>query len=555
MLIDGLPYLTGDTGEITWETIPVHEIERIEIVKGAGSALYGSSALGGVINIVTKGIPDEQQIRYRLYGGVYDKPRHAGWRWSSRTRTQHGGFAGYSDRFGPVGLSLSVARSQDDSYKRNDVYSRWSIYSKALVTISETEQAQVTANFMRRTHGNFFFWKSLSEATQPATSQLDGNVLWNRGSVSAAYTNTVDKDFLYTIKGIYYGNFWQDDSAGRANNTSASHVTQLEAQGTMVMGPVHIVTGGIVANYDRVISDLFGSHPGIGAAAYLQDEWALTEDLRLTTGVRFDWQKVSALSGNGQLNPKAGIVYRPGPQTSLRASVARGFRAPSISELYTSVNTGVSILLIVPNIALKAERSMSYEVGMSHLLFGVIGTDIAVFQNDFDDLIEAGVYSDTTMPSGYAIRFENVTRARIRGVEVTLRGEWFDQTVSTEAGYTYTDPQDLATNRVLKFRPRHLLYGTIALHSGSFRASLDGRYVSRMEAIDENLVEFAPIVDGRARVPIRVVDLRLGVNLASVGLPFAVGLNVNNLFNYHYVEMIGNLSPVRTFIVSIQGSM
>ncbi|MBM2841900.1 MAG: TonB-dependent receptor plug, partial [Bacteroidetes bacterium] len=68
LLVDGIPFITGDTGELNFETLPVGQVERVEVVKGAGSALYGSSALGGVINVITKRIPEQPETRIRTYG-------------------------------------------------------------------------------------------------------------------------------------------------------------------------------------------------------------------------------------------------------------------------------------------------------------------------------------------------------------------------------------------------------------------------------------------------------------------------------------------------------
>ena len=70
LLFDGMPFLTGDAGEIIWEAIPVWQIDRVEIVKGAGSALYGSNAIGGVINVITKETSPRQNLRFRTYFGM-----------------------------------------------------------------------------------------------------------------------------------------------------------------------------------------------------------------------------------------------------------------------------------------------------------------------------------------------------------------------------------------------------------------------------------------------------------------------------------------------------
>ncbi|MCK5572364.1 MAG: TonB-dependent receptor plug domain-containing protein, partial [Bacteroidetes bacterium] len=89
MLVDGIPLMTGDTGEINYETVPAGEVDRIEVIKVASSALYGANALGGVINVITKPIPPQPATRLRLYGGLYGEPSHDEWDWGGGTRS-HG---------------------------------------------------------------------------------------------------------------------------------------------------------------------------------------------------------------------------------------------------------------------------------------------------------------------------------------------------------------------------------------------------------------------------------------------------------------------------------
>ena len=548
ILFDGLPYTTGDTGEITWETFPMHQIDRIEVVKGAGSALYGSSALGGVVNVITKEIPTESEVRWRLYSGMYDKPRFQQWVWSDRTRFHNGGHVSFSGNTGTVAYLGSIARSVDESYKENDVYHRWGFFTKLRFSLAPTRSIGLVANVSWRTHGNFFWWKSLAEATRPAESQRNGNVDSQRGNVSFCYKEFVSQDLFYTVKAVYYGNFWRDDSAGHMNNVSASHVFYGEGQVTHQTSEYNTITFGASANYDQVNSNIFGSHPGVGGALYFQDDLKLTPEWKFTLGFRADWQRVSALPSASQFSPKLGVVYLPAEETSLRLSLGAGFRYPSISELYTAVSTGVSSLAVVPNINLKPERSLSAEIGLSQWLTESIRLECAVFQNDFDHLIEAGVD-----PVNLVIQFDNVTKARIRGIEAGLTSTWFEKAVSCDLSYTYTDPVDLDRGSVLKFRPRHLLYASVGADAGALHFSVDARYVSRVEAIDDNLVRLAPIINGDQRVPIRVVDTRVKYDLLDSGLPLRVGLNVTNLLNYHYVELIGNLSPVRTFTLVVEG--
>ena len=133
ILIDGLPYITGDTGEIPWKTVPMFQIDRIEVVKGAGSALDGSSALGGVINVITKEMGETPEIRFRLFQGLYARPKYAEWNWSPNARFNSGGFVSYSNRVGSFGYLVSVSRMVDDSYRENDVYHRWGLDENSII--------------------------------------------------------------------------------------------------------------------------------------------------------------------------------------------------------------------------------------------------------------------------------------------------------------------------------------------------------------------------------------------------------------------------------------
>jgi iron complex outermembrane receptor protein len=556
ILVDGLPYITGDTGEIPWETIPMFQIDRIEVVKGAGSALYGSSALGGVINVITKEIGETPEVRFRLFSGMYDKPAYAEWDWSDKTRLNTGGFISYSNRVGPLGYLFSVSRMVDDSYRENDAYHRWGLYSKFNYNFSQYQSATLTANIQWRSHGNFFWWKSLSDVTRPADSQLGGEVNSTRGNVSFAYKEILSDRFFYSLKAIYFGNFWQDNIYGQINNTAASHTTQVDAQATYEISPMNMVTSGVVANYDRIYTNIFGSHPGVGAGFYVQDELTLLQSLKLTAGIRYDWQRIwkeifasPAASSPSQLNPKIGLAFSPGQTTTLRASYGEGFRYPSMSELFTSVNTGLSQITIAPNDSLKPERSVSCEIGGSQWLSERIFLDLALFQNDFYDLIEAGVN-----PTQFVIQFNNVTRARIRGFEFGMKADMLNRLLTADISYTYIDPVDLSDNSVLKFRPRHLFYVSVTAQYQQWQTVLSYRYVSRVEAIDENLVRLAPIVDGDYRVPCSVVDAGITYNLTHLGLPLTVGLTIKNLTNYYYVELVGNLAPVRTYYISVESA-
>jgi outer membrane receptor protein involved in Fe transport len=310
-----------------------------------------------------------------------------------------------------------------------------------------------------------------------------------------------------------------------------------------------MLTAGLAARADIVGADMFGNHVGYGGALYGQDEWKLAEDLNLTLGLRFDYQALGLSEPSGQLNPKAALAYTPLPGTTLRASVGRGFRMPTVAEAFLTGE--VSNLTALPNTGLRPERSMSYEVGVSQSLADWAKIDLAAFRTDFDDLIEAGLLvSSSNMPY---IQWRNVTEARVQGFETGLSLALFGGGLCLDAGYTYVSPEDLTTDDFLKYRPRHVLSAGIRAHAGWFLAGVDYRYVSRVDRVDVELVEVGIVPDGDERVAISVADARLGVDLGIAHLPLSLTFNVNNLFQHNYVELIGNLMPPRTYVLTLEG--
>ncbi len=108
LAIDGLPFYTGDSGDIIWEMIPTLEIQKVEIIKGASSSLYGSSAIGGVINSITRDISEKPLTIFNGFYGVYDKPYYNEWDWSGERRPFNGLTLSHSNKFEKFGFNISL---------------------------------------------------------------------------------------------------------------------------------------------------------------------------------------------------------------------------------------------------------------------------------------------------------------------------------------------------------------------------------------------------------------------------------------------------------------
>jgi len=270
----------------------------------------------------------------------------------------------------------------------------------------------------------------------------------------------------------------------------------------------------------------------------------MNSQLRFILGGRYDVQRLEGAESVGQFNPKFGLTYNPLETTTIRFAIGRGFRAPSVAEVFTT--TEASGLVVLPNPNLLPERSWSFEVGGAHIINDNLFVDLSLFRNEFWDLIEP------TFDQSGNVRFQNVTRARIQGFELSIQANLFKRMLTTEIGYTYVYPLDVSKQDILKYRPRHLLYASGKIGNGYLQLGIDFRFMSRVERIDDEFVTLGIISQGDQRVPIYVTDLRVIADWGFAGLPIVSSFHVNNLFGYHYVELIGNIAPIRNYVVTLE---
>ncbi len=551
LLIDGIPLLAGDTGGANWESIPMMDVDHVEVVKGAGSALYGSNALGGVIDVITKNNPDVSSTNVKIYGGLYEQPRYSQWQWSSMPRFFQGGSISHSFPSGELGLgnfglTASLTLEKDDGYIENDGYDNLNFYVNSAGTVGEGQTLKILGNIFAQHSGSFLYWEDLSHALQPDSASLGEWVNSTRANLAMIYTHIVNSEFLYIVRGSYYFNYWYDNfgqTPSGIGDTSTSNLGYLEFQGTMNADSLTILTFGAELEPDFINSNLFSTKTGDLTAMYVQGERKLFDRLHTTIGARYDYEIIQGKSGLSQLSPKLGFVYDLDNEASIRASAGTGFRAPSLGEIYS--NTETAGLLIIPNPNLLPERSVSEEIGgrIPVLWYGLI--DAAIFQNDYWNMIEP------EFDQSGQVQFQNVTRARVQGYEVDATSNVDTDFLTLKASYTYIYPLDLTTHDILKYRSRELFYASLDFEKSIYRASIDFRYISPFENFDQYLTQ--AVKDADQRVPAYVTDIRAGVDLSSVGYPLEISLIVNNVFDYYYVEMIGNIAPIRNY--SIVASM
>ena len=528
LLIDGVPMMPGDSGDIKWDIIPLPLIDKVEIVKGAGSALYGSSAIGGVINILTKEPGDRPETMIRVTGGIYDKPAYPEWRWTNRTLHFDEQTITHTNRIGKLKALLSLARRETTGFKHNGHSQQWNLYSKLRYDFSPRTSFSVFSTWGEDDHGNTIQWRSQNSPLTVPPVDLGSETLSRKFVLSAGIRQVASRYLSYQLRFTHYRNSFRTNFSPKDSSLARKYRADFKMDWLPFSG--NSLTLGAEINLDDVTSSIFADHRAWDWGVYAEDEVTFTDALHFTAGIRYDRHEVDTGLMEWQVSPKFGLTYKISPKVNLRASSGRGFRAAAMAEMFTQ--TRVSSFEVIPNIRLFAERSWSHEIGGNAVVGRRFFLDAALFWSDYWDLIEAF----PKFRSGRVLlQFQNLTRARIRGSEILVRSSWLRNRLEWSIGYTYLDPTDLDSGEALAYRARHLLTGSLNLRWKWLEGGFDYRYVSRLEA-----VRIYPKDD---RVPQKVLDLWLAISRD----PFILRFNVDNALNYNYTQIERNLEPIRSF--------
>ena len=420
IMIDGVKMNPGTIGVSAIQNIPLNMIDRIEVIMGPRSTLYGSDALGGVIQIFTR----------------QGKTAEAGWKFGSfNTQVLS---ASYHRKDGNIrlGIDLSAARTDgfpartettDDSPYKND-----SLNLKLGNTFGNTDLDFQFLGSRGRTDYYDFVLTPVAQDYTNASSSLNAKI--------NAMDNWVSKLLL---------SYFKDDIQQRQSTDYLKTTRyELDWQNDIVIGTSNLVTAGIQTYWENAKSLSFGSgfdEDTETVGLYVQDQFESGAN-QLTAGLRY----TDHSSFDGKTTGELSYGYQASNATKLIASYATGFRAPGSTDRFGFGG----------NPDLDPETSKSIELSARFNPSSIHRTRVSVFQNEIDNLIN---YVD---PDGFngALpgRNENIDKTRTRGIELTYlfrKGPYV-----IDAGVTLQDPKDLTTGQQLARRAKE-------------KYSITGRYV------------------------------------------------------------------------------
>ncbi len=572
VVADGLPLMAGDAGDVKWDFLPLETLAKVEIIKGASSVLYGSSALNGVINLRTREPGPKPESMVQLYSGLYLSPRRKEIVWWTSPRWFGGISFSHARKAGNLDLVTGGNMLQNTGYRENEYQKHARLNLNIRYTSKSVKGLSygVNTNGMLVNKSDFLLWQNADSGAY--RQNLAGTSPYHgfRLTLDPYLHYHTPGGGLHILNTRYFAAANNMEDNPDKNNHFNLFLGEYRYQKEFT-SRLHL-TAGLSENYGVVHAGLYGSHRRNETALYSQIHGTLGTRLKYTLGGRWETYRLDSLINNAPPVFRAGINYRLLTYTHMRVSAGQGYRFPSVAEKYTS--TSVGALHIFPNPSLLPERGWSAEAGiMQGFRIGLWSgyTDISLFRNEYRNMIEFtfGLYlpDSVRIPTFDYVGFKalNVGHARITGVEILthLEKNTGNLKIQLQGGYTYLNPLDLniqkndSVSNILKYRFRHSVKGSADLSRKSWTTGITFVYRSFMERVDS---VFTDPLFGNLLLPgypayrqnhhqgTWVFDYRLGCQVSS-----AIKLSVicKNLFNREYIGRPGDIRPPRNITLQL----
>jgi len=444
VLVDDMPLISGDAGQVQWNLIATENINQVEVIKGAASALYGSSALNGVVNIRTS-YPKNSEIdkntlpgftKLNMNFGLIDFPRRDELNWNGEKRRAFKGLE-FLQSYKMKKLDLSIGGNLflDDGYRQGEATDRKRFNINSLFKSDKIKGLSygLNANFLFQNTASVIIWDSYDRAYIPLNGELT-NTNGNTYNVDPYATYIIGNN-RHTLRTRFLKVINDNSTIGDTiNNVNRSKSYYSDYKWQKNLEKINLsYTMGTTNEIIFANSKIFqGSNFRRNHSLYTQIDKKIGK-LNISSGGRYEYFSLNSetkhiINGDsinnfsvGRPVFRAGINYEISPSTFLRSSWGQGYRFPSMAELF--VTTNASGIEIYANPELKPERGWSSEIALKQKLkirkwSGFI--DIAAFIMRYHDMMEFtfGQWGDpTTMPLyGLGFKSVNIGKTRLVGL-------------------------------------------------------------------------------------------------------------------------------------------
>jgi len=595
---DGFPINAPQSSEIVWQTASLNSVDKVEVLKGAAATLYGSGAMGGVINVFGH-LPDKFEVKAGASAGFYDAPPSSDLSVYRKGYTPWftNSYVGFGNKDGQWNYNVLYTHSNDDGYRANNQYGVNDIKFKARYEIDATQYLQLSSFYNQSFGGYQYQWPDATHAYDTFSAKYSTATTERKNALVGLNYVKLFSDFVSLDTKVYYthnGTRNEFPSTLAFNETYADRVgagTKLDWR----LSDQHRLLAGVDANLTTVNSSLlfstdnsFQNQPEKNFSSFLQDEWKISDKLTALASLRYDWSGINAdtfnypqytlvLPGNplfptypigidrviysgtvqnksvDALSPRIALNYKATDDMSFRASWGRSFRAPTIYERFITDAGGYGYSR--PNGSIDKETMTAYEVGLFKQLGDRVSFDISGFINDYNNLIES--VQIATDAIGFPIyQYQNIAKARIWGIETSLNIRPVDP-VTVNLAYTYMNAKNesyVAGNPIvdanpdptwLPYRPEHSGSAGVtwkATKSLSFNAN--GRYIGKYKNISSNTNTTG------LGYPGDFVLFNLGTKY-QVNQNVSASLTCYNINNTQYEEVVNFRAAGRSYVAGV----
>lgn len=446
VLVDGIPQNKGKDKLVSWDLIPIGNVERIEVMRGPASSLYGDNAMSGVINIITKkpsGAP------------------HAGASFTYGTYATQNYTAYLSGEFNRVGYYLGVSSRLSNGFREHGDYENIQVYGKFDYSINDDHNLKLNFDYSASTQGTFPWSLSAAQIVQNRRQSRPGTENDSTGAdkFSMDLTHSWDIGASSNLQSVFYYRFDGMESFYTSGLTQNTTREQIEAGNTFglpvrltttseILGMNHSIVTGIdlerndfdyeenmapfqnrlgapTANYD-VARNMLGP--------YIQDEIRILDALKVICGLRYDWIKFNfddrmAPSNSkdkpmSKVTPSCGVIWAYQKDSELYGNFGQAFRTPTIGQMFTYASFA--------NINLSPEEATNYEIGVRHHFNERLKTNLSIYWMKINNEIW---YDNASR------QYQNYGRTFHDGVELSTDFKVADA-LTVFGNYTYTRAVD-----------------------------------------------------------------------------------------------------------------
>lgn len=477
---------------------PLAAIDHIEVIRGPMSTLYGSDAIGGVVNIITKKSTDKWSTSINTGVNLQESNK-----WGNSTVANF-----WSS--GPLiaGVLDMQVRGSTTQRQGSSVTSLSDTSSTRVPYPTESENYNIGTRFDWKANESNTLWLDLDSARQRYDND-DGQL----GNLTGGYDKTLryerNKVTLGHDTALTFGTWksslgWNEtenkgrqlvssaltpENAGRAGDARELKNTNVILDSVLLtpLGDSHLLTLGGEYWDARMKDGVVLANTGETFhqktwAAYAEDEWHILDSLALTAGTRYEHNDVFG----GHLSPRAYMVWDVSDEWTLKGGVTTGYKAPSLSQLHNGISgvTAQGTVNTVGNPDLKPEESISYETGLYYENNAGLNANITGFYTEYKNKIVSYSIDDNTNS------YTNSGKARTDGVEFASTFPLWSDVLTLSLNYTYTQSKQKDGDNKgapLSYTPKHMANARLNWQATEdMNAWLSARYRGKAPRFTEN---------------------------------------------------------------------